>query len=46
LKVPSKCPLVLPIEVFLRKGEILGSEKCMKHGGKNLSRDFTAYDSN
>jgi hypothetical protein len=50
LKFPRQCPPVLLVEVCLREGEVLGSEKVkfqdmdfVMSRDEKLSRGFTAY---
>jgi hypothetical protein len=47
LKVPRQCPFVLPVEVCLTEGEVLGIVSgCdfIMSRGEEMSRGFTAYD--
>jgi hypothetical protein len=54
LKVPRQCPLVLPVEVRLREGKALGSEKGKGLGcvdfvitkGEKFIWGFTSCDQN
>jgi hypothetical protein len=53
LKAPRQCPLVLLVEIRLRKGKALGREEGKGLGsglgmsrGEKLSRGFAAYDRN